>query len=419
MQVLIVDCDYVNIHKKGGDKGGVSKDVPRIEGYTTGMICMLRDNEYKILNDKPKGKERLDYLCGIISENYKQSKDIWLYYNDSKNICIVPSSVIENKTFINICKNFDSKTLFWTCIDLKNIKQNLDSVLDSGFLHPYITNVNPANQAVPVSMAFVYEQEKKRKKGGYTITNKSSIKNKISHLIQDFKSGNECTANVRISKEALAHLKKTSDTHSGFSSQKEMTGELYIKDVEVLFTKGRAKPSSTEGENINKTSVYVIDLIKESIESGSEEEVDVAPTRYNFHSHPKEAYVRHSVSKAWPSQIDYNGYFKLGSNTIFHCVATLEGLYVMSFSSYWGKRLKEVPKSFISSNYKIPQNSKLTPEEYVKKINEIRYKGHPVFKVFYFTWDKAGEVFQVYYPQIKNSCLATQETVDIHGEIHK
>jgi hypothetical protein len=203
-------------------------------------------------------------------------------------------------------------------------------------------------------------------------------------------------------------LRKTSKmgitmNKNGKKSQKELTGELYVKEV-VKDTNG---------------FVYIIDINKNSITSGEEENVNVSPTRYNFHSHPHEAYVRHSVDKAWPSQTDYLGYHKLGQNTIFHCVATLEGVYILSFGAYWGSHLKDVSRSFIGKHYDIDHKEKYTPEEYVEKINSIMYKGKPIYELRYFPWEKAGSVFEAYFPQINSSCLMSQKIVENYNKVYK
>ena len=141
--------------------------------------------------------------------------------------------------------------------------------------------------------------------------------------------------------------------------------------------------------------LYIIDVNKDSVKSGEEEAVSVSATRYNFHSHPEEAYIRHSVDNAWPSLTDYIGYFKLGNNTIFHCIASLEGVYILSFSPYWVKRLNELNEKIIKKKYDIESEDDYTPSQYVKKVNEILYKNQPIFNLKYFPWKKANTPFEI------------------------
>ena len=70
-----------------------------------------------------------------------------------------------------------------------------------------------------------------------------------------------------------------------------------------------------------------------SLISGIEEEVDAVLNRYNFHTHPREAYIRNNVVKGWPSAQDYLGFIDLDGNTIFHSVITLEGVYINGIGS--------------------------------------------------------------------------------------
>jgi hypothetical protein len=212
-----------------------------------------------------------------------------------------------------------------------------------------------------------------------------------------------CYLYAQLSDSAIDFLKRTCKMKlDPTKNQKELTAELVVKDV--LYNSGKF--------------IYIIEVDENTLEAGNQESVDVPASRYNFHSHPHEAYVRHSVSNAWPSITDFLGYYSLGDSTIFHCVATLEGLYVMSFSSYWGTRLKQVSKKFIDQNYEIDNSEKITPEEYINRINSILYKGYPIFKVMYFTWDEADTVFKIFFPRTGSSCIPSQDTLEIYNEIH-
>jgi hypothetical protein len=219
-----------------------------------------------------------------------------------------------------------------------------------------------------------------------------------------------CFINVKLSGRAVEFLKNTCKSgftvgKNGKKTQKELTGELYVKNV-----------YSHDGKII-----YNIDINKSSVKAGKNESVNVDPHRYNFHSHPEQAYVRHSVDKGWPSVIDYLGYLQLGENTIFHCVASLEGLYVMSFTPYWSQRLNEVDKKmkkFVDKRFEIDNNKPYSPIKYTQIINKIKYKGNPIFHVDFFEWEKAQETFSVFFPQKGSSCLVSQKIVDRHKRVH-
>jgi hypothetical protein len=238
-------------------------------------------------------------------------------------------------------------------------------------------------------------------------TDPETTLNKVRHLVENYTNEKNCSLYAKLSKKAVSFLKTASKkgitvNKDGSKSQKELTGELEIEKV------------VRQGEKI----IYIIDVNRGSIESGDEEDVNVVATRYNFHSHPEEAYVRHSVEKAWPSVTDYLGYLKLGKNTIFHCVATLEGVYIINFGKHWGNRLKEVSRKFVSKHYDINHKMHYSPEVYIQKINKILFKGYPIYVLHFFRWENAEAVFKVDFPFIQNSCLVSQEIVDKHGKIH-
>ena len=73
---------------------------------------------------------------------------------------------------------------------------------------------------------------------------------------------------------------------------------------------------------------------KSSLKSGEEDAISAKPSLYNFHSHPFSAYLKYRVNYGPPSAQDYKSIFMLVTrfNTIVHFVATIEGLYVVSFN---------------------------------------------------------------------------------------
>lgn len=199
-----------------------------------------------------------------------------------------------------------------------------------------------------------------------------------------------CGIQIKFNKDAIKFLRKAS--HIGHShnkdntiSQKEISGELKVIDF-------------------SPEHIVTIGLDKNSIQLGKEENVNVSPSRYNFHSHPKEAYVRHSVEKAWPSVIDFLGILKLGNRTILHAVATLEGLYVISFTSHWLDKIDKIKSSFVDKNYDIDHSLNYTPLEYVNMVNQIKYRNHPIFYVQYKSWDE-DMIFSVYYGKDGLNCF--------------
>ena len=86
-----------------------------------------------------------------------------------------------------------------------------------------------------------------------------------------------------------------------------------------------------------KNNINVLDINQDKMIEGEEQGVPIVEALYNFHSHPKEAYITNKVNKAWPSAQDYIGFLLavLEDNTILHIVVSIEGIYIISLSKYY------------------------------------------------------------------------------------
>jgi len=333
--------------------------------------------------------------------NFFESKDLpkkiiryeYVRYNPSEKICILNST---SDPRIAVTEDgFPKDVVYWVSAKKKD-KINFEK---KGFGDGYVCNISEGEKLCMtrrpgknVSEDTEGGEEENEAPFG------SSKKNKDN-------KENHCAVTLQLSKDSLDYLKTASklgyEDKDGKKVQKELTGEFKLK-------KDKGK--------------YIINLIKDSIHSGEEENVNVKATRVNFHSHPEQAYIRHKVKLGWPSVTDFLGYHTLGENTIAHLVAGIEGLYILSFSKYWGERLKKISRSFITKNYEIRYTKNYTPQKFVKKVNSILYKGYPIFYVQFFTWKeldtKNGKPFFVNFPSIKDACPITPENLNIHRKIH-
>ena len=165
---------------------------------------------------------------------------------------------------------------------------------------------------------------------------------------------------------------------------------------------GSLRIVNVHGKGSRRT--FVIGVDEKSVQGGQLEGISLRPSRYNFHSHPQDAYLKHSVDVAWPSLKDYMGLLTLGNRTIFHVVATMEGLYIMSFGPHWVERLKGVSKAFVRENYDVGYRRDLRPEEYARTVRAIKYKGFALFNVIYFPWGSAGTLFTVRFKARNGTC---------------
>jgi hypothetical protein len=401
------ECVIIDFQKLSKKINPLKKylNLPNLEykGFLPALIIISKKPIIEKLSECSLGKKRIEYINS--KEFQKSIVQHYIYlYNVRKRICIVdPKSINHIDLILENCINYLlPNTLLWVGLELDN-NEDIKKICDIGFNSPYITNIRPDKKRCNKEVIALCRKNIENDPDAIEGT-----MNKINDIIEQHKKGESCCRiNAKLSTNAINFLKSASKlgvtvNKNGTQSQKELTGELYVKNV----------------IKDNNKIIYIIDIDKGSVESGNEENVDVFPTRYNFHSHPHEAYVRHSVNKAWPSLTDYLGYLKLGANTIFHCVASLEGLYVLSFTNHWGSKLNKVSKTFVKDNFRVNQRGSLTPEDYTKHINSILYEGYPIYKVEYFTWDKADTIMNVYYPKIGMSCMPTEKIVKNYKKIH-
>jgi hypothetical protein len=400
-----VIIDYKNIIKKDSELSKKIKIPEKFgKGFEPVLILILENDSEKRLSEKSPGKDRVEYINNSTDfVNY-----YYIYFNPKRKIIFLGSDILKYLEIIlsSLFTGMDTTSLLIVNIPLesKNFNDTVDAYIDFGFSFPHIETTTPMLSEIKPSLIL---SKRNIKEKDIDNSKKTLIKNKLQYILSQYEKNNGCELWSKLSDRALNFLKEASHLgivieKNGDKSQREISGELFVKGID---------------KDVNRF-IYIIDIDKSSVESGEEENVNVKGTRYNFHSHPKEAYVRHSVHNAWPSVTDYMGYLHLGSNTIFHCVATLEGLYIISFSKYWGERLKEVSKKFVDKNFEIDHKEPITPKQYVETVNNILYKGYPIYEVKYFPWKEAGQVFKVSFSRTGKTCLATEKCVQNYKKIY-
>lgn len=410
MTAILIDCN--KIEKCDKLKSKLKPQPSKIKNFSIGLILVIPTIYYQKLCEIKDKKRRIDYLNSSDFVN-NIIDHCYIMCNNKRKICVLNYDCykILDDILSALFTGFPSESIIWVKIDLteQNFSQILDKFISEGFCHPYITSFIPlVNTQNKTGVALL------RKNVNSDNNQPMKTLNKVLHIMQNYKKEMDfCHMNAMFSKNAIKFLKDASETGGiveDGKKQRELTGELKIKNVIKL--KKHKKPQF----------VYVIDINKKSVSSGEEENVDVSATRYNFHSHPKDAYINHSVENAWPSATDYLGCKKLGIRTIFHCVTTLEGLYIISINPYWGKRLKNVDEKFIIENYNINHKENLTPEEYVEKINKILYKNNtPIYKLLFLRWKNADKVFDISFSPTENnekSCLVSEEIYENYKNFH-
>jgi len=315
-------------------------------------------------------------------------------YNSEKNICIIKKYKLENsllKIVIKCIENTNPTSSILINIDLndENNYNIINNLIENNFIDPYITKKDNL-----INLNMIYSKNS---------NNQFITKKHIIYVLQQFRNNSSnCYLYAKFSKKSINFLKQCcyngfTKNLNGDTSQKEISGNLFIKNA-----------YENDG-NI----IYEIEADEKSIYTGNEERIKVPNTRYNFHSHPREAYIKHSVKYAWPSVLDYLGYFNLSPDTIFHCVITLEGIYILSLSSYWSGKIKDIDNKFITRNYDIGYIEKYTPEEYVKKMNGILFQDYPIFNIIFMSWDECvNKTFKIFFPRIGSACIINQNILD-------
>lgn len=389
--------DHTKIKNLQNLKRKVNLDFVQNKNFKNALLVLLSQNTYNQLNNRAIGKELTQY---IESSEFINSIESYCYinYNSKKNICIIDLDCCHFLDFaIPVIEESLKDIIILVNINLKNDNTEtlLRNLINNNFTDPYITKKE----------SNIYLTLVKNKN---TIDKNITVK-QIIYVLQQFKNNTgNCYLTAQFSNEATRFLKTATDLghtkdKNGSKSQKEISGEMYIKSI-------------IGSEN---NLVYNIDVDQKSIKTGEKESIKVDGVRYNFHSHPREAYIRHSVKHAWPSVTDYMGYYLLGADTIFHSVITIEGIYIISFSSFWSKNLSKVDKRFIIRNYDIGYGENYTPTSYVDKMNKILFQDHPIFNITYLDWENCNNPFKIFFPQIGSGCLTNQNTVNNYRKINK
>lgn len=205
-----------------------------------------------------------------------------------------------------------------------------------------------------------------------------------------------CKSKFCFTRETINYFKKLTNigytpNKNGSITQKEIAGELIVKNQEK-------RPFEL---NVDLGSIIL----------GEEEGVDIVPGLYNFHSHPKEAYKKHKVDLAWPSNQDYVGFMLavLEDHTLCHVVITIEGIYIISLTTEWFNnplKLDEKFGKFIMKKYDISCGKVKTIDEYLSICGNIKYdnKG-PLIDVQYLSWNNPYKPFNIIFGKRNSKCL--------------
>lgn len=118
-------------------------------------------------------------------------------------------------------------------------------------------------------------------------------------------------------------LKLKTITDKNFKEKYKLKFERYIDEISGII---KLKKRRNGG-------IYEIKLDK--ISKGNGSETDFINSEYTFHTHPSEAYIEYNCELGWPSSDDFMAFLDgfLNDRCIFHCVITLEGIYIININS--------------------------------------------------------------------------------------
>jgi len=373
MSVLVIDYDKYLKH----ENINLTEIIPKeSDKYKRGIAVLLYDNAREELE---KSKEKLKYF--IENQLPKKQEYCFFFYDDKNKLTCVNASNCCVERFPKLLKGIKDEIKnhkLYIYIPFKNITdKTIEEVVNMGFGAPFITDNNNFSH-IEKSICMVSN----------SCDNKNICKKEIENTINQNKE-KTCSLKIKFDKDLLEYLKNLCYKEKG-----EVGGSF---------------------ELIPKQDYFYVKKVKEY--GGQKENVNVEITRYNFHSHPQEAYFRHNVKHAWASKTDFLGCVKMGKKTIFHTITSLEGLYIIQLTNYWRNKTKEIPDDYILENYNVSRKNSTTPDEFVKIINNKKYKNFPIFKVFYFPWSKANQVIKLNYLKEFDNCFHSDKARDAYYDL--
>lgn len=224
-----------------------------------------------------------------------------IYNEKNKTISIEPCAPQYIQLFLDTISRFfeDSITI---------VAAYDEGIIDKGFSNPIICG--PSGEVCLLKRNTIQQVDKRSVEAHY-------------NFIVSQKDKPHCGLVLRLEQptvDFLKHICNAGVTESGGTrSQKEFFGRFIIKNTET----------------IGDQTVVTLEIDQSSLKSGGEDDIDAKPSLYNFHSHPYNAYMKYKVNYGPPSVQDYKSVFMLVTqySTVVHFVATLEGLYVVSFNT--------------------------------------------------------------------------------------
>jgi len=316
------------------------------------------------------------------------------YEDDLKNIPKLSLSSVPYGTPVFLLLNVNSPDL----------KELIEKACYYNFRHPVVVDKKDFYKDVPdvpdVSLCLSHMFNKDF---GQISKDNTALKDAEFVLENYPKRSKSCNIQIVLDKETIRRLKEYS-TQDYLFGNREITGGLLMKPL----TKNMFKVSIDD----KKTKL------------GEAEHADMVDTVISFHSHPLSAYQKYKVCLAFPSADDYitTIYLYLNSHNIFHIVASVEGIYIITINEKIFKKEKKEMKEYeeyIIKNYGIDypvcsldrDNKKFWKKkikEYLKKVNRFKY-----FYVQFIFWEDSDKPIDISFQKIKKTCILSDEQYNL------
>lgn len=370
MSYILIDVDNILVENNlKGILTRLPKIAPKQPEYRRGLVLGTSYDDIQRLNSIKNPNEKLQFLDNNLS-----------VYSYTSLVCNGDLCEIHNLTDSGmipfIINSVTPEATFWISVQ-SNDSAMINQLIAHGFTSPFTCRMSPFHNSVSDDTICLL------KVPGNIISDFSKVMNDIDHIAYQQQSrSNTCNITAQFSSQTVEYLRKI-PTQNGT----EIAGAMQI----------------IGNNRIGNKVVYMIEVNHNSIVKGENELVDVLNDKYNFHTHPQDAYIRNGVNHAWPSDHDYLGFLKavFYSNSVFHVVVTIEGVYIISIAPEYAGNINELKskQNYIAQVYQIPHNSFTTPQDYITHVNQLK-----IFSVVFFPWNEATTPFTVYYPKTNGGC---------------
>lgn len=243
--------------------------------------------------------------------------------------------------------------------------------------------------------------------------NRDHVWKQIKYSMYHFNTEGVCQTRLQLDRPSLEflyyhtrHHRFKSDTNKR-GNQREISGKFQMIPSDPDLVQVTIDPQSTKVGDKENASYH------ESVGS--------------FHTHPYEAYKRHSVCVAFPSGDDFATtlYLYATGTGAFHVLSSIEGIYVITLKPSFVR--KHPPREVFANmkkweNYVMKRYDIGYPEcsldrdnhafwgryigKYLKKMNKLK-----VFYIQFKPWEKAHEPFDWQYRAMSSNCVVSDKQI--------